>query len=442
VFAPTGSATYDFYGSDRHGDNLFANCLIALDAKTGKRKWHFQFVRHDVWDRDLPAPPTLVTVTHKGKRIDAVAQTTKSGHVWVFDRETGKSLFDFEERSVPASPVDGELLAKTQPLPLKPAPFGRQQLNEDLLTNRTPEARAAVLEKFRKLRNGGQFEPPSFEGTIIFPGFDGGAEWGGSAWDPESGLLYVNANDMAWIIKLIPRRAPQKNTSAKELYLGECASCHKQNRKGSPPEFPALDTLAGKRTKEQLVKTIRSGAGRMPAFAHIDETAAGILADFLLSGKDAPVTMQLDKAPPYWVKYSLDGYARFEDPEGYPAIAPPWGTLSAINLNTGEYAWQVPFGEWPKLAAQGVKNTGSENYGGGVVTAGGLLFIAATNVDRKFRAFDKATGKILWETELPAAGNSTPSTYMVNGKQYVVIGAGGGKWGNVSGGSYLAYTLE
>lgn len=437
VFAPTGSATYDFYGADRHGDNLFANCLIALDARTGKRKWHFQFVRHDVWDRDLPAPPTLVTVMRNGRPRDAVAQITKSGHVWVFDRETGEPLFPYTEVSVPSSPVDGEKLAAKQPLPLAPAPFARQLLTEELLTNRTPEARRAVLEKFRQYRNGPQFEPPSREGTILFPGFDGGGEWGGAAWDQETGLLYVNSNEMAWVIKLIERPAPRRRTTARELYKTECASCHKSDLKGSPPEFPALDNLAGRRTRADIVQVIRQGAGRMPAFAHIHAGAAEDLSDFLLTGQDREVLLLLDQAPPYWVKYTLDGYTRLTDPDGYPAVAPPWGTLNAINLNTGEYAWRIPFGEWP-----GLKNSGSENYGGAVVTKGGLLFIAATNVDRKFRAFDKKSGQLLWETELPAAGNATPATYMVNGRQYVVIAAGGGKWGNPSGGAYVAFALE
>lgn len=442
VFAPTGSAAYDFYGSDRHGDNLFANSLIALDARTGKRRWHFQFVRHDVWDRDLPAPPTLVTVVRDGRRRDAVAQITKSGHVWVFDRETGESLFPWREVEVPASPMDGEKLAAKQPLPLAPAPFARQKLTEELLTRRTPEAHRAALEKFRGYRNGEQFEPPSKEGTILLPGFDGGGEWGGAAWDPETGLLYINANEMAWVIKLVERRAPQRKTTAAELYKAECATCHKADRRGSPPEFPAVDILSGKRTREEVVKVIRQGAGRMPAFAHLDEAAAGALTDWLLEGRDAGVTLSVAKPPPYWVKYALDGYARFTDAEGYPAIAPPWGTLNALDLNTGEYAWRIPFGEWPELAAKGMKETGSENYGGAVVTKGGLLFIGATNVDRKFRAFDKRTGKLLWEAELPAAGNATPATYMVNGRQYVVIGAGGGKWGNVSGGAYVAFALD
>lgn len=440
VFAGTGSAAFDFYGANRHGDNLFANCLLALDARTGKRIWHFQFVRHDVWDRDLPSPPTLLTIRRSGKVIDAVAQVTKSGHVWFFDRTTGRVLNPYREVAVPASSIDGEKLAKTQPMPLKPEPFARQEFTPELVTKRTPEAKADVLKRFESYRKGGQFTPPSLEGTIMIPGFDGGAEWGGTSFDPESRLLYINSNEMAWILKLVPRKPPVREMKASSLYQQDCASCHKQDLSGSPPEFPALTGLA-KRTDAQTAETkIRKGAGRMPAFAHYPEEVSETLTRFLMTGEDAAVTMPASN--PYWLKYNLDGYIRFTDRDGYPAITPPWGTLNALNVDTWEYAWRIPFGEIPALTAQGSAVTGSENYGGGVVTAGGLLFIGATNVDRKFHAFDKRTGKLLWEYELPAAGNASPATYMVNGKQYVVIGAGGGKWKNVSGGSYLAFALE
>jgi quinoprotein glucose dehydrogenase len=442
VFAPTGSAAFDFYGANRHGDNLFANCLIALDANTGKRLWHFQFVKHDVWDRDLPSAPTLATIKREGKPIDAVVQITKSGHVWAFDRITGKSLFPFEEIDVPASDIDGELLANKQVLPLKPAPFARQLLTEDQLTNRTPEARKAVLERFRRLRNGPQFTPPSREGTIILPGFDGGGEWGGGAYDPETGIFYINANEFAWILRLIPRKpGGGRAVTSRTLYSRNCASCHKEDLGGSPPEFPSLKNLAANRSAEQVAKVIRDGAGRMPGFAHLREPAVRAIANFILSGKEEAVEAVRAADPRIELKYNLDGYVRFTDPDGYPAIAPPWGTLNALDLTTGEYRWRIPFGEFPALAAQWLSNTGSENYGGAVVTAGGLLFIGATNADHKFRAFDKLTGKLLWEYTMDAAGNATPATYEVNGKQYVVIGAGGGKWGNVSGGKYYAFAL-
>lgn len=438
VYVPTGSAAFDFYGADRHGDNLFANCLLALDAATGKRKWHYQFVRHDVWDRDLPAPPSLVRVRRKGKLIDAVAQITKSGFVFVFDRDTGKPLFPIEEREVPGSDVDGERLASRQPLPLSPAPFARQRVTEDLLTRRTAEAHEAVLARFRQVRSGGQFTPPSLQGTIVFPGFDGGGEWGGAAFDPETRLFYVNSNEMAWILRLVPRTRKPAGTRA--LYLRDCAGCHRPDRKGSPPEFPALDTVASRLTPEQIAAVIRSGAGRMPAFAKWSDEAVTKLTAYLSDGQDRRIA-DAGGAAGETLKYGMDGYNKFLDPEGYPAVAPPWGTLNAINLDTGEYAWKIPFGQYPELAAKGLKDTGSENYGGPVVTSGGLLFIGATNFDHKFRAFDKQTGKLLWESELSASGNATPATYEVNGRQYVVIGAGGGKSGAPSGGKYHAFAL-
>jgi len=440
VFAGTGSAAFDFYGANRHGDNLFANCLVALNARTGKRVWHFQFVKHDVWDRDLPAPPTLLTVRRGGKEIDAVSQVTKSGHVWFFERATGKVLNPYREVAVPASDMEGEKLAKSQPIPLKPEPFARQEFAPEFATKRTPAAHEDVLKRHQGYRKGGQFTPPSKEGTIMIPGFDGGAEWGGTSFDPETRLLFINANEMAWILRLVERRKPVRQTKASLLYQQDCASCHKRDLSGSPPEFPALTGLAGRTNELTVEAKIRKGAGRMPAFAHYPDEAVKMLTRFLMTGEDGPVTMP--GSNPYWLKYNLDGYVRFTDPDGYPALTPPWGTLNALNVDTWEYAWRIPFGEFPELAATGVTETGSENYGGGVVTAGGLLFIGATNADRKFHAFDKRTGKLMWEYTLPAAGNSSPSTYMVNGKQYVVIGAGGGKWKNVSGGSYLAFALE
>jgi quinoprotein glucose dehydrogenase len=336
--------------------------------------------------------------------------------------------------------VGEEALADTQPLPAKPEPFARQRLTEDMLTNRTPEARRAVLERFRAVRSNGQWEPPSREGTIVFPGFDGGAEWGGAAYDPASGLLYVNSNEMAWILRLIEKPMPGKTTGGKSLYQANCAGCHRSDLKGTPPEFPSLESLASKRGEKDVLTVIRRGAGRMPGFARLGDPAVNAITAFILTGADNPVTVGTTPRP-IDQRFTFDGYNKFLDPEGYPAIAPPWGTLNAINLHTGDYAWKIPFGEFPELAAKGMKNTGTENYGGPVVTAGGLLFIGATNHDRKFRAYDKTSGELLWETVLPAAGNATPAVYEVKGRQYVVIGAGGGKSGAPSGGTYVAFAL-
>jgi quinoprotein glucose dehydrogenase len=439
LFAPTGSAAFDFYGANRHGDNLFANSLLCLNARTGKRLWHFQAIKHDVWDRDFPAAPILVTVKRQGRMIDAVAQTTKSGHVFVFERTTGRSLFPIEYRRVSTAGADGEKLADRQPVPLLPEPFARQQLSEANLTRRTPEAHRAVLERFRRLRSGGQFEPPSTQGTIVFPGFDGGAEWGGAAYDPQTNLLYVNSNEMAWVLRLVERKKATTKITAQNLYLNNCASCHRSDLRGTPPEFPSLVGINKKLTDKQIATVIGKGAGRMPGFASLGDEAIEGLTRYLTSGEN-PTVNQV-KALPTDLKYAIDGYNKFLDPDGYPAVAPPWGTLNAIDLNSGKLVWQIPFGEYPALAAGGMRDTGSENYGGPIVTSNGLLFIGATNFDNKFRAYDKASGKLLWETLLPAAGNATPATYEINGRQFIVIAAGGGKSGAPSGGKYVAFAL-
>jgi quinoprotein glucose dehydrogenase len=439
VYAPTGSAASDFYGADRLGDNLFGNSLLALNAETGERIWHFQAVKHDIWDRDFPSPPTLVTVKRDGKTVQAVAQTTKQGWVYLFDRANGKPLFPIEYKKYPASTVPEEVAAQMQPLPVKPAPFARQRLTADMLTNRTPEAHQWALDRFRTFRSDGQFLPLSVgQETVIFPGFDGGAEWGGSAFDPESGLLYVNANDLAWTSDLAENQA---GTSGRQLYLANCAGCHGDSMAGSPPQMPSLLNLTGKRSQQEVAAVIRQGGGRMPAFPNLRGPDVNAVAQYILSGE----TKEMAPAEPATAapRYRFTGYHKFLDPEGYPAVAPPWGTLNAINLNTGEYAWKIPLGEYPQLAAMGVKDTGSENYGGPIVTAGGLVFIAATNFDRKFRAFDKRTGKLLWETTLPFAGNATPATYQAGGRQFVAIYATGGKGkpGDPTGGAYVAFAL-
>jgi glucose dehydrogenase len=540
VYVPTGSAVMDFYGGDRVGDDLYANCLLALDANTGKLLWHFQGVHHDLWDRDFPSPPALFTLHRDGQTIPAIAQTTKQGYLYLFDRLTGKPLYPITERPYPPSTVPGEVAAKTQPLPDWPPPYSaRQRFTEDMLTTRTPAMHQWAEQQFRNMRSNGQFFPISANGqmTIVFPGFDGGAEWGGPAIDPVNDILYVNENEMAWLAGLLPN--PRGGSPGARVYDEQCAVCHGVNREGSPPSFPSLIGIGKKLTDEQIAHTVRTGAGRMPSFPNIDAQHMQELLDFLRSGdthispgdkkemastpaaaeipyethqKGAAVyekrcsichgnhmegippsfptlmgvgsrlsTEQVTKlihsgrgrmpampglqgadldsllrflgvgskmptvTPPVESEegpYIFGGYKKFLDPEGYPAFNPPWGTLNAIDLKSGKFLWKINLGEYPTLAAQGMKDTGSENYGGPVLTASGVLFIGATVYDRRFRAFDSRTGKLLWETELPFAGVATPSTYMVAGRQYVVIAASGGRDPRSPvGGDYIAFAL-
>jgi quinoprotein glucose dehydrogenase len=339
VFAALGSPADDFWGGERPGNNLYGNSLVAIDGKTGKRLWHFQTVHHDMWDADFSAQPILTTVRRGGRPVQAVAVTNKAGFIFLFDRKTGKPLFDIKEVTVPPSDVEGEVASPTQPIPVLPAPLGLHEISPDTLTNRTPEANAAARARLATMKTGPVFTPIAKDkDTIVIPGFSGGVEWGGMAADPK-GILYANSENIAWYTSIIDQNRP--------------------------------------------------GPGRS--------------------------------------KYNFSGYNKFLDPDGYPATKPPWGTLNAIDLNTGKYLWKIPFGYYPDLAAKGMANTGSESYGGPVVTATGLLFIGATIYDRQFRAFEAATGKELWKAELPYGGVATPATYLAGGEQYVVIAASGAR---------------
>jgi len=449
AYVPLGSASMDFYGGKRKGSNLYADCLLALDAATGKHIWHFQYIHHDTWDWDPSSPPVLITVNHDGKKIDAVAQTTKTGFVFLFDRRDGKPLFPIVETPVDTvTDLTGEKLWPTQPIPQKPVPFVRQVLTEkELNPYLSKEEYEEVKSRLQSAHTGKMFTPQSKAGTIIFPGFDGGGEWGGPAADPETGILYVNANEMAWILQMfdVDHSKKQENflQAGHRLYEQNCMSCHGPELKGSG-NYPSIVDVNKKYDPRSFVEFINAGRRMMPAFNHLSQQDKDAIASFVLKlqneqkKKYTPKLTALDSFR--MLPYTMSGYNKFLTKSGLPGLAPPWGTLSAIDLNTGEYVWKTTLGEDPYFKEKGVKETGAENYGGPAITKGGLLFIGASR-DGLFRAFNKRTGKLLWEYKLPAAGFATPSTYEVNGKQFIAIACGGGKLGTKSGDSYVAFAL-
>jgi quinoprotein glucose dehydrogenase len=446
VFVATKTAEPDFYGGARHGMNLFANCIVALNAATGARLWHYQIVHHDLLDKDLPCPPVLLTVTHAGKKIDAVAQGTKHGRLFVFDRVTGEPLWPISEEPVPASELRGEQAWPTQPMPSKPVPLMRQQYAAADASDISPETLQLTRDRIMASPNFGPFPAPGLKETVMFPGFDGGMEWGGGAADPD-GIYYVNVNEIPWLLQMVETRradgTPQ--VPGEQDYMVYCGACHGLDRKGNAAAgFPALIDVATRKTRPEIEKITRQGGGRMPGYATMPEAQRSAILDYVLNEKPTASCQEGALAVPAPDReapsYAFGGFRRWLDHDGYPAIKPPWGTLNAVDLNTGEIKWKVPLGEYPELTARGIPPTGTENYGGPLVTASGLLFIGAT-ADETFRAFDKDTGKILWQTKLPFGGNATPSTYKVNGRQYVVISAGGGKSGRPVGGMLVAFAL-
>ena len=442
VFAATGSATDDFYGGFRKGSNLFANSVLALDASTGELKWHYQTVHHDIWDYDNPAAPILVTLTTGATSKDAVVQLTKMGFTFVLDRDTGQPLFPVQEVPVPQSTVPGEETWPTQPVPLRPPPLIRQSLAEADLTNITPSARDYALKEFRKYRSGSIYTPPSLQGTLTLPGHLGGSEWHGASFDPSLNVLYVNVNEAPTINRLravhdSPADAAQSPAQlGRQIYERTCAACHGAERLGVPPQTPSLLNL--KKSRQDIEAVILQGRNSMPAFGYFRPRETSALIAYLASAPGAVKGSATAASPD---RYTIEGYTVFSDPDGVPAISPPWGTLNAIDLVKGEILWKVPLGEYPQLVAKGIRNTGSMNFGGAVATAGGLIFVAAT-ADEKIRAFEKHSGRVLWEYQLPAAGYATPSVYMIDGRQYVVIAAGGGgKNATRSGDSIIAFAL-
>ena len=627
VFCATGSPTYDFYGGFRKGQNLFGNCVLALDATTGERVWHYQTVHHDLWDMDNPSAPVLVTLNEHGKRRDAVVQFTKMGLTFVLDRETGEPLFPTPELPVPPSTIPGEEAWPTQPFPLRPPPLNRLAVTEADLTRVSPEAYQKAKSMFDRYARGHIYTPPSLHGNILTPGTLGGVEWHGGSFDPFLNTIYVNAHESPSIFRLRkvietiggePKSPVERGAM---LYQLACAGCHRMDRKGAPPLIRPLLNYA--KTDGEMKATIRNGRGLMPAFSHFSDRQVNALVAFVRSSPDSqvdaqpvksleqqlldeggaslvraaleggdpergavvfhqphmacnkchlvgdqenalgpdltslpagttdlhviesvlepskvihrgyePVTLVLSdgrsltgfvtderddavvirdaaaggaavvipqediedrvtsrtsimvagqmnqltsrqqfldlvrylidirdggsnralelqprasqtelRIPETRVRYLIAGYEAFNGPDGEPALAPPWGTLNAIDLAKGEILWRVPLGEYPELVDKGIRDTGALSFGGAVATAGGLIFIAGTP-DEKIRAFEKHSGRLLWEYKLPAAAYATPSTYMIGGRQYLVIAAGGGgKNATKSGDSVIAFAL-
>ncbi|NIJ51923.1 outer membrane protein assembly factor BamB family protein [Dyadobacter arcticus] len=438
VYIPTGSAAYDFYGGNRPGANLFANCLIALDAATGKRLWHFQLVHHDIWDRDPPTTPNLIMVTHKGKRIDAVAQITKQGYTFVFNRVTGEPLFPIKETAFNYKAISGEKPHATQPIPTLPVPFTRQSFTSKDF-NPFVADRDSLETLLSKANTGSAYIPITSKMTVFFPGTDGGAQWGGAAAD-QDGILYIPAKEIPVYTSLIKKEMPknQNGVTGSDIYKLNCASCHGADKAGNHDgSYPSLANIGSKLSVLQISAILKSGKGMMPSFSHISEAERNAVIEFLNNKNLGESVVSSSESQ---VPYQHTGYNRWYDRNGYPVSTPPWGTLTALDLNTGQRRWQVPLGEYEELTKKGIAPTGTDNYGGPLVTSSGLLFIAASR-DEQFRAMDKVTGKVLWTAPLPAAGYASPSTYSVNGKQYVVIACGGGKLNTKSGDKYVAYAL-
>ncbi len=443
VFAATGSATGGIHGGGgaRPGMNLFSNSVLAIDAETGELQWYFQTMHHDIWDYDIAPAPMLATITQDGEERDVVVQTGKQGKVFVFDRDTGESLFPIVEKPVPTDAALGEVPYPTQPWPLKPDPLVRTAVYESDLTTITPESHASALEQFKRLRAGPMYTPPSVEGTIVQPGIHGGNEWGGPAFDPETNIAYVNVNDFPFILTLDIIHPDQfadltETAQGRTIYLAACAVCHGADREGGIAVALDSTTLSA----GELRTVISQGVNAMPAFPAFDEDELDNVVAFLQSEpgtetstsdidlSDENLTWSGGEGELSW-STSTPQYVPqleyFTDHMGYHAIQPPWGKLVAVDVARGDILWSVPLGEYPGLVEMGIRNTGAENFGGMAVTQGGLIFIAATE-DNRFRAFDKTSGVLLWEFEMDSPGFSTPSTYEIDGRQYVVIVAGGG----------------
>jgi quinoprotein glucose dehydrogenase len=439
AYIATGSPKPNYLGAAHLGANLFANCIIALKAETGERLWHFQEIEHDIWDLDLPTAPNLVTVTHDGRKVDAIAAVSKIGNTILLDRVTGKPLFPYRLRRAPASKLPGEITAPYQPDLELPQPFGRQDFSRDQITDRTPEARAFVERQLTNA-NMGWFEPFEDGKPTAFYGMLGGSDWPGACFDPATGRLYVAANHLPWLVAIQRDDDPPPlvpATAGEKVYQQYCAACHGAERRGSGM-VPALRGVRHRMTEEAFLQVLKTGRGAMPPLgAAIPPDQVRELQSFLFV-KDRPIIPPKPNEPP---RYAFAWYKKILDQEGYPGIKPPWGSLNCIDLNSGRLLWRVPLGEHVELTKSGVPKTGTENMGGATVTAGGVVFCSGTK-DNKIRAFSSADGEELWSATLPWNGTAPPAVYEVDGREFVVIAAsGGGKTGGPTGDAWVAFAL-
>jgi quinoprotein glucose dehydrogenase len=465
VYIPTASAKYNFYGADRTGSDLFADSLLALDARTGKLIWYYQMVHHDIWDYDNTAAPKLFTLQHDGRQVNAVAQVGKTGFVWVFDRDTGKPLWPVEERPEPRSDMPGEQTWPTQPFPLKPPPFARQAFTvadlSPLITD--PQELSKFRQEIEASRNQGLFTPPALTDTMEMPGNSGGANWGSAAADPSNGTLYVASMDLPCMLKLEPeetRRAGAGESMEQQghfTYESNCRLCHGSDRAGLPPAIPSLVDIGRRMTKQQIEGVVRQGRGPMPGFAKLPANDVQSLIAFLLNPSAASSLSSAPANPPAAPAAGVDlqtapgavryfsGFGFMMTSAGVPPIAPPWSSLTAYDLNQGTIKWKIPLGEVPELAAKGIHDTGFPFLKTGpVVTAGGLIFTATR--DHFVRAYDEDTGKVLWEKRLDTALQGIPSVYEAGGREYLVVCAAAPEVSDAAAqghihGAYVAFAL-
>ncbi|HEV2493421.1 MAG TPA: PQQ-binding-like beta-propeller repeat protein [Terriglobia bacterium] len=462
VYVPTASPKYNFYGADRRGANLFGDCLLALDARSGKLRWYFQMVHHDIWDYDNAAAPKLLTVWHDSRKVNVVAQVAKTGFVWVFDRETGKPLWPVEERPEPPSNMPGEETWPTQPFPLKPPPFARQTFTAGDLSPfiSDPEELTRFRRELDAAQNGGLYTPPTLTGTIEMPGNSGGANWGSAAVDPANGTLYVVSMDLPCMLKLEPEEA--RRASAGEsieqqghfIFESNCRYCHGSDRRGLPPAIPSLVDIGARLNRQQIESVVRQGRSAMPGFPRLPTADVQSVIAFLLNPAGASALLSSPATPPAadpesqtgsGAVHYLSGFGFLMTSARVPPISPPWSSLTAYDLNRGTIKWKIPLGDVPELAAKGIRGTGFPfPKTGPVVTAGGLVFTATR--DHFVRAYDEETGKVLWEKRLETAIQGIPSVYEAGGREYLVVCAAAPEVSDAASqgpihGAYVAFAL-